>query len=724
MNAKISVLLTLFVLAIVISTTNASASMFHVTRDGNFSDHGPKSSDIFFEVKLTGLIDASPVVDGNAVYVSNWYGWGDWSPGFYSIDALTGEIKWVNSQINGSSSAAVSGDRIFVGSLDGYLNCLNKSNGEIIWRKKIESNPEWWGVASSPLIYNSTIYVVSFSNGTLHAFDFDGKEKWNFSTGSSPHYTSPAAFDGRIYFIGKKGDGMAVYCLNESGGVLWSTEIGTTDSSPAIADGIVFIPTSDKLYAINATNGTEIWNRSIQGSMSSPAIAYGKVFVGTKDGKLICLDDNGKEEWEFVANGKIDSSPAYADGVVYFATNTRNGTIYALNATNGEVLWKYALNPPEGLYYNVMSSPYVYDGRLYIGADDGKLRCFGKRILWEGEVDLFPGERTLSNGARIDNFSALSALLAASEKGGFNVTVVNSSWGLYVSSIADIQPENNYYWLYVVNGVAPSVGAANYIVEENDTVEFYFAPWDVSHEKARYRIVIHVNLTNVLHKVSVSLSPGDVTVFSGSNSYSVGNFTALGALDVASKKVGFSYTVSDAYYDSFGLFVTSIAGISNQGYSGWMYNVNDVTPSVAADKYGVKNGDVVWWYYSTSTNDTPKTAPAVIEIVISAPDVVIDSLKVTNAQRGGNATATINITAITPGWYVVVASGVNSNGDYIAGISTVRLEQSESLSVPVIIPIPTQVSAGTYSIYAGVYKLSDYPTTLIAHTGSVSCEVR
>jgi outer membrane protein assembly factor BamB len=713
MNCRILIFTALLLLVI----PDSSAVSFHENA-GNFSDVGPKTSDILFEVELTGLIGASPVVEGDTVYVQNWYGWGNWSPGFYAIDALTGDVIWVNDRLNGSSSAAIAGDRIFVGSLDGYLNCLNKTNGEIIWRKKIEDQPEWWGVSSSPLIYNSTVYVVTFSDGTLHAFDFEGNEKWNFSTGRSPYYTSPAVYNGKIYFIGKKGGGMAVYSLDESGSLLWSAEIGETKSSPSVADGLVVIPSESILYVINASYGNVIWAAPVEGTMSAPAIAYEKIFVGTKDGYLYCFDKNGALKWAFKANGKIDSSPAYADGVLYFATNVRNGTIYALNATNGELMWSYSLNPPEGFYYNVMSSPHIYDGRLYIGADDGKLRCFAKQILWEGEVQLSPGERTLdvSGSPTIDNFSALAALVEAS-KDNFNISVLNTEWGLFVSSIANIEPKNNYYWLYAVNGEIPSVGAADFEVEENDTVEFFYAPWGVSHEKARYRVIIHVNLTNVLYKVNVGLKPGVVTI----GNHSVGNFTALGALEAASQKVGFDYLVS--YYESFGLFVTSIAGIANQGYSGWMYAVNNVTPAVAAERYAVKDGDKIWWYYSTSMNDTPKTAPFAIQIVVTAPDAVINDFNVSNATRGGNSTAYVNITALTPGWYVIVVSGVNTEGDYIAGIGTVRVEQFESAEVPVLIHAPTQVSPGTYNLYAGVYKLSTYPRSLVTYKGPVSCEV-
>jgi len=35
----------------------------------------------------------------------------------------------------------------------------------------------------------------------------------------------------------------------------------------------------------------------------------------------------------------IDSSPVVADGKVYFGTNDVDGTIYALDANSGSIIW-------------------------------------------------------------------------------------------------------------------------------------------------------------------------------------------------------------------------------------------------------------------------------------------------------------------------------------------------------------------------------------------------
>ena len=50
---------------------------------------------------------------------------------------------------------------------------------------------------------------------------------------------------------------------------------------------------------------------------SSPAIADGKVYVGSDDKNVYCLDaDNGNKIWSYTTSGEVDSSPAIADGKV------------------------------------------------------------------------------------------------------------------------------------------------------------------------------------------------------------------------------------------------------------------------------------------------------------------------------------------------------------------------------------------------------------------------
>lgn len=110
--------------------------------------------------------------------------------------------------------------------------------------------------------------------------------------------------------------------------------------------------------------GTLSWVFSTDGEIhSSPAIANGNVYFGSRDGKLYALDmETGTKLWEFKTGSWVESSPAVVNGVVYFGSN--DGRLYALDATNGEKLWDFYAK------YAVESSPAVADGIVYFGSGD------------------------------------------------------------------------------------------------------------------------------------------------------------------------------------------------------------------------------------------------------------------------------------------------------------------------------------------------------------------
>jgi len=41
----------------------------------------------------------------------------------------------------------------------------------------------------------------------------------------------------------------------------------------------------------------------------------------------------------------------------------------------------------------------------------------------------------------------------------------------------------------------------------------------------------------------------------------------------------------------------------------------------------------------------------------------------------------------------------------------------------VLVSVPAQLSAGTYTLYSGIYHLEDYPAGLISHSGGSECIV-
>jgi|GEM_PF-4345150 hypothetical protein len=123
------------------------------------------------------------------------------------------------------------------------------------------------------------------------------------------------------------------------------------------------------------------------------------------------------------------------------------------------------------------------------------------QVIWSGNVTLtldpinIPVGNTTMN---VNGTSVLAALWRASQIGEFNITVENTSWGLYVSSIAEIFPENwSCGWTYEVNGQMPVVGVALYFLQTNDSVVFQYGCYNTTTwalERLLYIIKINVSV--------------------------------------------------------------------------------------------------------------------------------------------------------------------------------------------------------------------------------------
>ncbi len=557
-----------------------------------------------WKAELTGLVDATPSYDNGSIYVTNWYGWSKWAPGLYKLNATNGQIEWRNEAISGAGKVLVIGDTLVVGNLSGHLYFANTTDGKIKRSILLESNPSWYGIASLPVYHEGTIYVQTFSNSTVWALDPNGDLKWKFSAKveGSP-YASPFVFDDKIFFSA----GNRLFCLNKSGIELWNfTADSKITNSPVVRDNKIFFASEGSFYALDL-NGTLLWNRSFNGTISNAVLSGTSVCIGGKD-RVSCFNaTDGEPIWEFPTQGKVDSTPAIHEGRIYFATNTQYGTLYALNLSTGDLLWFYRLIPPEGGYYNIMSSPIIAEEKLFIGADSGFVYCFNSSGILELNVTLYPGNYT--------------------EK---------------------------------INGTE----------------------------------------------------------------YTVSKTSALGALHFASlgskaegAEIGFSYRLNDSWYSSYGLFLDSLMGL-NEFW--WTFYVNSEMPWSAIDKVEVKDGDALYLIYGAGF-ETPENATTMIKINIAVKPVGINDISVKAGTRGGNITAFANVSAIE-GWYALVLSGVNSDGESLAGVAT--FYSKGDLRVPVLVAVPQQLKVGTYRLYAGIYKLEEYPHKLVSFFGPVEVEVK
>jgi len=115
----------------------------------------------------------------------------------------------------------------------GYNNCVMSDHLELLWKYKTGDK-----IYSSPAVVDGKLYIGS-GDKCLYCLDANtGALMWKYRTGN-PIYSSPAVIDEKVYV----GSGDNIYCLNaDTGEVVWKYKTGDwIHSSPAVVDGKLYI---------------------------------------------------------------------------------------------------------------------------------------------------------------------------------------------------------------------------------------------------------------------------------------------------------------------------------------------------------------------------------------------------------------------------------------------------------------------------------------------------
>ncbi|MHC4402027.1 MAG: outer membrane protein assembly factor BamB family protein, partial [Planctomycetota bacterium] len=89
----------------------------------------------------------------------------------------------------------------------------------------------------------------------------------------------------------------------------------------------------------------QLWEVELNEPLTAPTIAAGRVFVAGRHNRKVyaLVADTGQQSWSHNVEGLVDTPPTLAGGRVYFGT--RDGYVYCLRATDGEVVWRFNANP-------------------------------------------------------------------------------------------------------------------------------------------------------------------------------------------------------------------------------------------------------------------------------------------------------------------------------------------------------------------------------------------
>jgi outer membrane protein assembly factor BamB len=357
----------------VVSAATTSWPMFmHDLQHSGTADNSPVTSHNLlwnFSVdrgNIMNSVSSSAAVVGGIVYDSAQNGF------LYALDAYTGNCYWrFNLGDSVLSSPVVVNGVVYVSTMNGVY-AVNAYTGAQIW-KTIKIS----GDVSTPAVSGSMLYVGSFVEHTLYAFRIlDGQLVWQYTTGDYVN-SSPAVYGNSVY-VGS--DDGYLYALNAATGALkWKLNGGGIypsdgmSPSPIVVNGVVYTSCYDgNVYALDAASGNVIWNHTttkLQSIFASPTFSNGAVYISAGSSVFALNASNGDMLWKFSVAYPIQASPTVAAGVVYVGGN--DGNLYALDAQTGTELWRYTSGS------SIVAATAIDHGILYLGLRNGVICAIG-----------------------------------------------------------------------------------------------------------------------------------------------------------------------------------------------------------------------------------------------------------------------------------------------------------------------------------------------------------
>lgn len=283
------------------------------------------------------------------------------SAGFVeAYDAATGARRWSapTGSFGGASPVVVDG--VVYGMGDAEVFAFDADTGDQLWHRVLPT-----GVCgcTGPGLAVANGEVFAPGGTTLYALDAEtGRERWRFET-DGDYLTTPVVAGGRVIV------GDAVW-LSEEGnnkvGEVHAVEAGTGDrlwtatavyigSPPAVAGGLVFVPTrglplpdetaatpeatyreiTEELVALDLETGRYRWRVPLPITASQPTVAADTVFLSANSyqtGYVAAFDAaSGDQRWLREVRGSVAASPAVTGGSLFFTTY-HNGALFALGA--------------------------------------------------------------------------------------------------------------------------------------------------------------------------------------------------------------------------------------------------------------------------------------------------------------------------------------------------------------------------------------------------------
>lgn len=193
--------------------------------------------------------------------------------------------------------------------------------------------------------------------------------------------------------------------------LLWSKSYsGEIDPSlnkvklPVLYDKIFLFNSENEVFIVNKDNGEVTKKIQIELDILSDILpTASSIIFSTQQDTISSYDFNGKLLWQRIINGEILSlSQVYND--MFFA-RTVDGKLFSIDFITGEILWQSSI-PFSSLSIRGIGDPVVFDDRLYMGLDNGRIMAlnpFDGNVIWSVQIVNIIGQTDIDRLSDIDS---------------------------------------------------------------------------------------------------------------------------------------------------------------------------------------------------------------------------------------------------------------------------------------------------------------------------------